>query len=79
MPDDSAAAKLRREKNQAAARQSRQKRVAYILQLELSLRNATERIHVLEQELCSLRVGSMESCMLSQALLDPEHMGIFQD
>ena len=74
-------AQLRREKNQASARQSRQRRVAYTLQLELSLRNATELIRSLETEILRLRAESLltDGCMLSQALLDPTQMGFYRD
>ena len=55
--------------------------MAYILQLELSLKHATERIRSMEAELRTLRAESLvtEGCMLSQALIEPIGMGIYQD
>jgi hypothetical protein len=55
--------------------------MAYVLQLELSLKHAAERIHRLESELRCMRAESLvtEGCMLSQALIDPMRMGIYQD
>jgi plasmid stability protein len=55
--------------------------VAYTLHLELSLRNAAERIRSLEAEVRRLRAESLvtEGCMLSQALLDPTQMGFYRD
>jgi hypothetical protein len=55
--------------------------MAYILQLELNLKHATERIRCLEKEARSLRVESMvaEGSMLSQTLMDPAMMGIYSD
>ena len=55
--------------------------MAYVLQLELNLKNATERIRSLEKEVRSLRVESMatEGLMLSQTLMDPAMMGIYSD
>ena len=53
--------------------------MAYTLQLELNLRNATERIRSLEAEVQRLRAECLtsDSCALSQALLDPEQTGYF--
>ena len=71
----------RRERNQQSARQSRQRRMAYILHLELSLKTANERIQLLEKELRSARAESIvaEGCMLTQALIDSEHMSVYGD
>ncbi len=68
----------RKERNQLAARKSRQRRMAYILQLELSLKNANERIRRLEAELRVMRAESLvtDGCMLTQALLEPGQIGM---
>ena len=55
--------------------------MAYILQLEISLKSANEKIQALEKELRCVRAESIvtDGCMLSQVLLDPTQMGIYQD
>lgn len=71
---------LRKQKNQLSARLSRQRRLARVLQLELSLKDAHERIRQLEAELCFARAESIvtSGCMLTQALVDPIEMGIYE-
>ena len=73
--------KSRLENNRISARKSRQRRMAYILQLEMSLKSANEKIQALEKELRCVRAESIvtDGCMLSQVLLDPTQMGIYQD
>jgi hypothetical protein len=60
---------------------SRQRRVAHVLQLELSLEHAHERIRHLEAELRLARAESIlaDGCMLTQALIDPMEIGIYSD
>lgn len=64
----------RRKKNKLAARKSRERRLAYVLHLELSLKQATERIKYLEAELRAERVESIVANML-----DPGQMGMYGD
>jgi hypothetical protein len=55
--------------------------MAYMLQLELNLKLATDRIRALEAELRSLRAESLvtDGCMLSHVLIDTDMMGIYPD
>ena len=52
--------------------------MAYILQLELNLKNANERIRQLESELRLARAESFiaEGCIPLQPLLNPEQFGM---
>lgn len=55
--------------------------MAYMLQLELNLKHAAERIRSLETEIRTLRAELIvtDGCMLPQALLDPADMGFHDD
>ena len=80
-PPSESTAQLRKEKNQLSARLSRQRRLAHVLQLELSLKHAHERIRRLEAELRVSRAESflVDGCMLFQELIDPVDMGVYED
>ena len=69
----------RRVKNQISARNSRQRRMTYLLQLELSLKTANELIRSLEAELRSSRAESLvaEGCILTQALFDSNQTDVY--
>ena len=69
----------RKVRNRLSARKSRERRMAYVLQLENSLKVANERIRHLEAQLRLAReVESFvsEDCVLSQALFEPDDVGL---
>ena len=53
--------------------------MTYLLQLELSLKTANERIRSLEAELRSSRAESLvaEGCILTQALFDSNQTDVY--
>ena len=81
----------RKERNQLSARQSRQRRTAYVLRLELELRTARLHIQRLEAELRAARAESIFSegraaavvvaadqlSTSAMMMLDPADMGIY--
>lgn len=71
--DPTAKAERRRIRNRQSAWRSRQRRMAYVLQLEHGLRVANERIRALEVQLQSHRGGmALEGCILTQAMFEEE-------
>lgn len=71
----------RRTKNKLSAHHSRQRRMAYVLQLELNLKHAVERIRDLEAQLRHFKVDAIvtDGCMLSEAFIDPVQIGAYYD
>lgn len=76
---------MRRERNRITARESRDRKAAYIVQLEAEVKRLNERVAQLEYDLKSATNPFVYCCdesllamnPSSSLLLSPEHMGFF--
>ena len=79
---------MRRERNRITARESRDRKAAYIVQLEAEVRRLNEQVHQLEYDLSTTRSATGNPFIFpddshdtiitsSSLLLSPEQMGFF--
>jgi hypothetical protein len=72
---------MRRERNRITARESRERKATYILELEMEVRRLNERIARLENDTlcCNRHIMTIDDMLPYPPTMNPEHMGFFDD